>query len=313
MAFWGAVALSSVLVTACLADTFPSKPVKLIVPFAPGGAADMTARFSSKVAEKYLGQPIVIENRGGGGGVTGTSAGAKAKPDGYTLTLFVPGGVLNTFLKKVDYTVDSFEPIVRVVQESDVIAAHKSEFTDVAALRKYALSHPGAVKIGVSGALIYDHLEALIFAKTIGVNLTPVPFNGSAPAIAAFLGKHVSLCSVSFAELSEQVKAGEVVFLCVLSEKRVPEQPNVPTAKELGYNIVMGPWRGIVAPKGTPEDAIQKIEAAYMKAFQDPEFKAAFDKAGLPSDTWSDRNAFKELVKKQTVELQQVIKEATTK
>ena len=294
---------------ACAA--YPTKPVRLIVPFAAGGAADMTARLSSKVAEKYLGQPIVIENRPGGGGVTGTQLGASAKPDGYTLTLFVPGGILNTYLKKVSYTVDSFAPVVQVVQEFDVIAAHKSQFADLAALKAFAAENPNAVKIGVSGALIYDHLEALIFAKSLGVELKPVPFNGSAPAIAAFLGKHVDLCSVSFAELDQQARAGEVAFLCVLAENRFPDHPDVPTAKELGYNVVMGPWRGIVAPKGTPEDVLDTIADAYVKAFNDPEFKANFDKAGLPSDSWLPRAEYTKRVAEQAEALKEVVREAT--
>lgn len=313
MMFLCAFALCIALAVPSFAAQFPVKPVRLIVPFAAGGAADLTARLASQVAEKHLGQPIVIENRAGGGGVTGTSAGAKAAPDGYTLTLLVPGGILNTFLKKVNYTVESFAPIVQIVQEFDVIAAHKSEFADLAALRDYALKNPKAVKIGVSGAMIYDHLEALILAKSMGVELSPVPFNGSAPAIAAFLGKHVSLCSVSFAELSEQEKAGEVTFLCVLAEERSPERPDVPTARELGYDVVMGPWRGIVAPKGTPEEILDIIADAYVKAFNDPEFKKAFEKAELPSNSWLNRKDFTEQVQTQTVELKKIIDEATAK
>jgi len=307
---FAALALFAALSTAACA-AYPTKPVRLIVPFAAGGAADMTARLSSKVAEKYLGQPIVIENRAGGGGVTGTQAGASAAADGYTLTLFVPGGILNTYLKKVNYTVDSFAPVVQIVQEFDVIAAHKDRFADLAALKAYAAANPGAVKIGVSGALIYDHLEALIVAKAMGVELKPVPFNGSAPAIAAFLGKHVDLCSVSFAELDQQARAGDVAFLCVLAEERFPDHPDVPTAKELGYNVVMGPWRGIVAPKGTPEEVLDTIADAYVKAFNDPEFKANFEKAGLPTDSWLPRAEYTRVIKEQAEALKEVVKEAT--
>lgn len=311
LVFFCVLALCVVLAVQSFAAEFPVKPVRLIVPFAAGGAADMTARLASQVAEKYLGQPIVIENRAGGGGVTGTNAGAKAAPDGYTLTLLVPGAILNTYLKKVQYTMDSFIPIVQIIQEFDVVVAHKSEFADLGALRAYALEHPKAVKIGVSGAMIYDHLEALILSKAMGVELTPVPFNGSAPAIAAFLGKHVNLCLASFAELSEQEKAGEVTFLCVFAENRFPDYPNVSTARELGYDIVMGPWRGIVAPKGTPEEVIDTIANAYIQAFNDPAFKEVFEKAGLPADSWKNREDFTKQVQTQSKELKKVIDEAT--
>ncbi len=307
---FAALALIAALASSALA-AYPTKPVRLIVPYAAGGAADMTARLSAKVAEKYLGQPIVVENRAGGGAVTGTQAGASAAPDGYTLTLLGPGSVLNTYLKKVSYTVDSFAPVVQIVREFDVIAAHKSQFPDLAAMKDYAAANPGAVKIGVSGALVYDHLESLIFAKALGVNLKVVPFNGSAPAMAAFLGKHIDLASGSFAELEAQAAAGEVVFLCVFSENRFPEHPDVPTAKEMGYDIVSGPWRGIAAPAGTPEDVLDTIADAYVKAFNDPEFKDNFAKAGLPSDSWLARPEFTKLVKEQAEDLKRVIDEAT--
>ncbi len=309
---FAALALCAALAApACAA--FPTKPVRIIVPFAAGGAADMTVRLSAKVAEKYLGQPIIIENRAGGGAVTGTQAGAHAAPDGYTLTQMGPGSVLNTYLKKVSYTVDSFVPVVQIVQEFDVIAAHKDQFESLAALKDYAAAHPGAVTVGVSGALIFDHLEALLLAKKMGVEMKPVPFNGSAPAVAAFLGKHVNLCSVSFTELEQQARAGDVAFLCVLAENRDQAFPDVPTAKELGYDIVMGAWRGLAAPKGTPDEVIDIIADAFVKAFNDPEFKSNFEKAGLPSDTWLDRDGFTKLYKEQAELLKELIDEATGK
>ncbi len=303
------LALIAALATAACA-AYPTKAVRLIVPYAAGGAADMTARLSSKVAEKYLGQPIVVENRAGGGAVTGTQAGASAKPDGYTLTLLGPGSILNTYQKKVNYTVDSFVPVVQIVQEFDVIVAHKDQFPDLAAMKDYAAAHPGAVTIGVSGALVYDHLESLIFAKALGVELKVVPFNGSAPSMAAFLGKHIDLASGSFAELESQAGTGEIAFLCVFAEKRFPDHPDVPTAKELGYDIVSGPWRGIAAPAGTPDDVLNTIADAYVKAFNDPEFKEYFGKAGLPYDSWLPRAEFTELVKEQAEVLKKTIEEA---
>ncbi len=304
--FFAALVLFAALALPARA-VYPEKPVRIIVPFSAGGMADVTVRLSAKVAEKYLGQPIVVENRPD---VRGTLAGATAAPDGYTLTQIGPGAVLNTYLKKTGYTVDSFVPIVQIVKEYDVIAARKSRFPNLAALREFALANPAAVKVGVSGALIFDHFEVLLFARAMGVELSPVPFNGSAPAVAAFLGDYVDLCNVSFGELESRYRSGEVAYLCVFAENRDANFPDVPTAKELGYDIVSGPWRGIAAPAGTPGDVLDTIAAAYVKAFNDPEFKAVFEKAGLPADTWLDRAAFADAYTKQAEVLKALVADA---
>ncbi len=304
--FLAAIVLCAALASAACA-AYPEKPVRVIVPSAAGGAADRTVRLSSKVAEKYLGVPILVENRPD---VRGTLAGATAAPDGYTLTQIGPGTVLNTFLKKVGYTVDSFVPVVQMVKEYDVIAAHKSQFANLASLKDFALANPASVRVGVSGALIFDYFEVLLLAKSMGVEFSLVPFNGSAPAVAAFLGDHVDLCNVSFGELEEQVRAGDAVYLCVLAEKRDANFPDVPTAKELGYDVVSGPWRGLAAPAGTPEDVLNAIADAYVKAFNDPEFKAAFEKAGMPADTWLGRAEFTDVYKGQAEVLKALVEEA---
>lgn len=290
-------------------EAFPTKPVKIIVPFAAGGAADMTTRLAAQVAEKYLGQPIAVENRAGGGGVSGLSAGAKAAPDGYTLTQVGPSSITNPLTKKTDFTSDSFVPIVCMVYEAETIATKTSQFKDFESLIAFSKANPKKLKVSVSGAQASDHITVLMLNKLAGIEWVVVPYNGSAPAIAAFLGGHVDLTVVGPSELSEQVRKGDVTYPVTFAKTRLSGFPDVPTAKEKGVNLVMGPWRGLVAPKGVPEERIAIIEDAFMKAFRDPAFAEAYSKADLPPDTWMDRKGFTDLFEDQKVVLAEVVKE----
>ena len=292
------------------AGEWPEKPVKIIVPYAAGGAADLTTRLAAQVAEKHLGQPIVIENRAGGGGVTGQSMGAKAAPDGYTLTEVSPSVITNPHSKKVDYSADSFVYTVNMLQDIEAIAVRAdSDLTSVEALMEYAKANPNKLKVGVSGANNSDHLTAILFAQKTGIEWTPVPFNGAAQALASFLGGHVPVVIAGPAELAEQVRKGDVVYILAFSEKRMIDFPDIPTAKEKGIDVVMGPWRGIAAPKGTPEEIVDKIEAAYMKAFASPEFADAYRKADFFVDTYQNRADFNALIEREKEALPAILKE----
>jgi len=279
------------------AASFPNKPVKIVVPYSAGGAADLTTRLTAKVAEKYLGQPIVIENRGGGGGVTGQNIGANAKPDGYTLTEVSTSTILNPLTKKVNYTSDSFTYIANMVQDIETIVINKDEgIKDYDAFVKFAKAHPKAIKVGVSGSYNSDHLAAIIWAEKAGIELVYVPFNGSAKANAALLGGHVNMVLASPAELSEQEKAGEVVYIASMGAKHFPDYPGLPTLKDKGIDLVMGPFRGLAAPAGTPDEIIAVLEKAFTQALNSEELHDAFIKAGLPADTHLNRKDFVEMV-----------------
>lgn len=304
-----------VILVICLAGAgfgaeWPTKPVKIIVPYAAGGAADLTTRLAAQVAEKHLGQPIVIENRAGGGGVTGQSMGAKAKPDGYTLTEVSPSVITNAITKKIDYSPDSFIFIVNMLQDIEAIAVKSnSNITTIEDFVKFAKANPKKLRVSVSGANNSDHLTALIFAQTVGFDWTIIPFNGAAQAITAFLGGHVDVVIAGPAELAEQVRSGEVKYIVAFSEKRMADFPDIPTAREKGFDIVQGPWRGIAAPKGTPEEVVKKIESAFMQAFKSKEFVDAYRKADLFVDTFQNRADFNVLVAKQKVQLAKLLKD----
>lgn len=293
----------------CFSAEWPSKPVKIIVPYSAGGAADISTRLAAQTAEKYLGQPIVIENRAGGGGVTGQSMGAKAKPDGYTLTEVSPSVIVNPLIKKVDYTADSFVYIVNMLQDIEAIAVKAdSKITTFEDFLKYAKANPKKIRIGVSGANNSDHLTAVLFAGVANFEWTIVPFNGAAQAITSFLGGHTDAVVAGPGELAEQVRSGEVKYIVAFSEKRMADFPDIPTAREKGYDIVQGPWRGIAAPKGTPEEIIKKIETAFMKAFKSKEFIDAYRKADFFVDTYQNRAEFNALIEREKVQLPKLLK-----
>lgn len=315
MKFRSSVILSAVVMAvvlsaaACFGAEWPAKPVKIIVPYSAGGAADITTRLAAQVAEKHLGQPIVIENRAGGGGVTGQSMAAKAKPDGYTLLEVSPSVIVNPITKKVDYTADSFVYIVNMLQDIESIAVKSnSNIATFEDFLKYAKANPKKIRVGVSGANNSDHLTAVLFAGVAGFDWTIVPFNGAAQAITSFLGGHTEAVVAGPGELAEQVRSGEVKYIVAFSEKRMADYPNIPTAREKGYDIVQGPWRGIAAPKGTPEEIVKKIEAAFMKAFKSQEFIDAYRKADFFVDTYQDRAEFNALVEREKIQLPQLLK-----
>lgn len=307
-----AAALALVPVCALAAD-YPTKPVKIIVPFAAGGAADLTVRLAGKVAEKYLGQPITVENRTGGGGVTGYAEAAKSRPDGYTLSEVGPSVVISPLTKKTNFTVDSFVPVVNLVYEPETFACLSSRFKSWEELVEYSQKNPGGIKVSLSGAMASDHLAVLRVLKKTGLKWVCVPTHGSSQAMTAMLGGHVDLTTVSPSELSEQVKSGQVNYLLTLAPKRLAEFPDLPTAVEKGIDVVDGPWRGLVAPKGTPEEVLAKLEDSFMKAFHDPEFADSFAKADLPADMWMNRADFGKLLNEQKVDIAAVIADTVKK
>ena len=294
---------------AALAADYPTKPVRIVVPFAAGGAADMTTRLAAKVAEKYLGQPITVENRPGGGGATGYSEVARSRPDGYTLSEVGPSVVIAPLTRRTNFQTESFVPIVNMVYEPETFACRTDRFKTWEELVEYSKANPNGIKVSVSGAMASDHLAILRVLKKTGLKWVVVPTNGSSQAMTAMLGGHVDMTTVSPSELSEQVRSGEVTYILTLAAKRLAEFPNVPIATEKGVEVVDGPWRGLVAPKDTPEEVIARIEYSFLKAFNDPEFVENYKKAGLPPDMWMNRKDFTEMFKKQQEEIAAVVAE----
>jgi len=266
--------LSFIAVMPGWAADFPTKEVQIIIPWAAGGATDLIFRALAATSGKYLGKPVVVVNKPGGGGAVGYTEGMKAAPDGYILTAAVTPMTILPHQVTTAFTYKNFEPILNVVSDpsmflirSDAPWKSLKEFLD------YAKQNPDMITVGNSGAGGGVHLVALAFEKAAGVKFNHIPFSGGGPSVAALLGGHVNAVSVSPPEGIPQIQAGKLKIIALFAEKRLAMFPDVPTVKEQGINFAMGMWRGLAAPKGTPPDIIKKLHDAFKQGMDDPVLK----------------------------------------
>lgn len=250
------------------AENFPGKPIQLVIPFAPGDTDNMLRPFAEKMAE-FLGQPVVLNYRPGAGGGVGAGAVAASKADGYTLVGTSPGSIVVVPLanKDVKYTPESFTPVASLAEGGlMLVVPASSPFKTVRDVVEHAKKNPGKLTFSSSGALGITHLLAEIFGKEAGVKLNHIPFQGSGPAITALLGGHVDMASTAIAPAQSHIKAGTLRPLAVFGDTRLKAYPEVPTLKELGYNVGSPTLYGISAPKGTPREVVDAIYGAAKKA-----------------------------------------------
>lgn len=253
------------------ADTYPSKPIDFIVTFAAGGSTDVIVRGMSPIASKELGQPIIVSNKGGGGGSVGTAYWASQKPDGYTVGIVSLGPMeIQPHLAKVPYDpVKDILPIMQFGEYPQGLAVKAdSPFKTLKDLIEYARQNPGKVTYGTTGVGGAPHITTERLAIEAGVKLTHIPYKGGAPAITALLGGHVMATTV--AEFVLQVKGGTARILAVFNPQRLSDFPDVPTLKELGYHVTLSNYVGIGVPAGTPKDIAEKLHKAFKKAYDDP-------------------------------------------
>ena len=250
---------------------FPTKEVQIIIPWAAGGATDLIFRALAATTGKYLGKAVVVVNRPGGAGAVGYTEGMQAKPDGYILTAAVTPLTILPHQVKTAFTYKNFEPLLNVVDDPSMFlvradAPWKSlkEFLD------YAKKNPDMITVGNAGAGGGVHLVALAFEKAAGVKFNHIPFAGGGPAVTAILGGHVNAVSVSPPEGISHVQAGKLKIIALFANKRLEMFPDVATVSEQGINFVMGMWRGLIAPQGTPPDVIKKLNDAFKQGMDDP-------------------------------------------
>ncbi len=270
---------------ACAEDDYPAKPVTLIVPFKAGGGTDIGTRILAKYAEKYLGQALVIKNVEGGGSEVGVSQMLRSKPDGYTIGGFNTASITLTLLRKASYdALKDGTPVCLLVSDPRLFAvrANDERFKTAADFIKYAKDKPGDLTIGTSGAGTSGHLSILVMNKAAGIKTKPVHFKGAGASRAAFLGGHIDAIAQTLGEVMEMQKTGEARVIAIATEKRIKELPDVPTFREVGIDLVISSNRGIMAPKGTPQEAIDKLAAAFKKASEDPKYLGEMEKIGLP-------------------------------
>lgn len=266
-------------------ETFPSKPIKLIVPWSAGGGTDAIARALAKSGEKHLGVPVVVENKPGGTGAVGLGETVKADPDGYTLAILP---VELSFLKDQGIYPFDFSNFTRIMNLNTDPAAltvkADAPWDTLEEFVEYARKNPGAIKIGHSGTGMLWHLAAATLALNTGTEYIYVPFNGAADAIASVLGENIDAVTVSGAEVSAQVRAGEMKTLAVFGEKRMDIFPDTPTAREQGYDIVVNTFRGLGGPAGIPEDRVAILHEGFKKMMEEPDFVKVISNMGLGID-----------------------------
>jgi tripartite-type tricarboxylate transporter receptor subunit TctC len=255
---------------------YPSRPVRLIVPFPAAGSSDLIARTVSERASQALGQQIVIDNRPGAGGNIGTEAAARSSADGYTLVECTIGtcAINLAIYKNPGYDLErDFTPVVLLASISNVLTVHPSvPAKSVQELVALARKNPGKITFGSSGYGSSPHLSGELFRLMAGIDILHVPYKGSAPVITDLRGGQIDLFFDNTPSILPHVKSGALRALAVTGRKRLASLPDVPTMEEAGFpGFVIAPWFGLMAPKGTPQPHVEKLNRAYNEALADPQ------------------------------------------
>jgi tripartite-type tricarboxylate transporter receptor subunit TctC len=291
------VALAAVLALAAFSGTaraeFPDRSIRLVVPFAPGGANDSVARLVADALGKSLGQSVVVENRPGGGTVIGTASVATASPDGTTLLLISPAHTINPYINKnLPYkTLEDFTPISQITRSAYVlVTAPQSPFK---AVRDFATSGKESISFASSGTGSAPHLAGQLFVTMLGVKSVHVPYQGGAPAMVGVIRGDVDMYFSSVAGARSFIESNQVRALAVSSDARARALPDVPTVAEAGLvGFAINGWYGIVGPARLPADVTAKLNAAIEQALHDPALVARLQQegeevAGGPSDRFA--------------------------
>ena len=296
-----------------LAQDFPNRPIRLIVPFPAGGPNDIIARLVGKRMSEILKQPIVIENRAGQGGVVGTDVVAKSTPDGYTIAISSAGALaISPSMEKVAYdTLKDLQPITLVAKVPEMLVVATSvPANNMKELIALAKSQPGKLNFASSGPGSLPHLAGELFKLQAKIDIVHVPYRGAAPAVNDLLGQQVQMVFLDLPVLLAQVKAGKLRAIAVGAPERVPSAPDVPTTAEGGLpNLQTENWYGLVAAAKTPPAIIAALNKAAVEAVNDPDVKSRLADQGatLVGDTPEHFGAY---IASETKKWADVIKEA---
>jgi tripartite-type tricarboxylate transporter receptor subunit TctC len=281
-------AVSAVLLAlsagAAFAQSWPTKPVRIINPFPPGGGTDAFARPLAAKLTNSLGQTVLIENQGGAGGTVGATNASKALPDGYTWFMgAVHHTIAETLYTKLPYSLErDFVPLTVVAYVPNVVVVNpKYSFKSVKELLDYAKANPGKLNYGSAGNGTTHHLSVELFKTMTGAQLTHVPYKGAGPLMPALLGGEVDLAFDGMGTSATQIKAGKLRPLAVTTKTRSPVIPDVPTMQEAGFSgYEVTTWYALWAIKGTPKEAFDRMYAETVKAMQQPDIKQIWDAQG---------------------------------
>ena len=301
------------LPTLATAQDFPNRPIKLIVPFPPGGPNDVIARVIGQRMSELLKQPVIIDNRGGAGGVLGTDVVAKAKPDGYTIVVTSAGAlVISPSMEKVAYdTLKDLQPITQVAKVPEMLVVATSvPATNMKELVDLAKAQPGKLNFASSGPGSLPHLAGELLKLTAKIDIVHVPYRGAAPAVNDLLSQQVQMAFLDLPVLLPQVKAGALRAIAIGAPERAPTAMDVPTTAEVGMpDLQIENWYGMLAPAGTPSAVIATLNRAATDAMRDPavEEKLAIQGAILIGDT---PEQFRGFIESEIVKWAKVIKDA---
>lgn len=259
---------------AARAQDFPARSIELVVPFAAGGGTDALARAMSDASRTHLSQPVVVLNKPGAAGAIGLTDVANSPADGYKLALVTADMVIIPHLGLTKTTYEKFSPIIQLNADPSAITVRAdSPYKTIEEFLNAARARPEAIQLGNAGIGSIWHLAAAALEDKTGAKFNHIPFNGGNPAVLALLGGHIDAVAVSPAEVIQYVKAGKLRTLAVMADQRVPGFENVPTLKERNIDLSIGTWRGIAAPKGTPQPVLDKLAVALREAAAEPNLK----------------------------------------
>ncbi len=275
------VSIFSIAGSSVLAQDYPSKSVNYVIPFGPGGESDITARHQQPFFKKLFGQDLIISYKPGGGGAVGWAQLNKMKGDGYNIMgINLPHIIVKPGEKAVGFTTEDITGVYMFHYTPDaIVVTNDSEFKTLDDLIAYAKENPGKVTFSGSGKGTANHLAQLRFDKMAGIKTTYVAFKGTGAAVTALLGKQV-VAEWGYTSVGAK-QAEKARMLAVAMDKRHPEFPDVPTFKELGYDLISGAFRGIAVPKSTPEDIRMKLSDMIGQINADPEFRKRMEADGM--------------------------------
>lgn len=309
-----ALALSLAFAAPAAAD-YPDRPVRLIIPFPPGGSNDVVGRLVANQLSEKLGHKVFVDNRGGAGGVLGTEAAAAAAPDGYTLLIISIAHAVNPALYKLNYDpIKSFAPISIMATGPNVLAVNPQlPVQNVKELLALAKEKPGMLDYASAGVGSFQHLGGELFKLTAGVNLQHVPYKGGGPAMQDVIAGHVKIMFSSLVQTTPFIQSGQLRALGVGGAKRNPVLPDVPTIAEAGVpGYVADNWWGIVAPAGTPQPIVERLYRDVQDVLKSPELTAAFAREGAEAVTMSSEE-FTKYIESEIAKWGRVVKEGNIK
>jgi tripartite-type tricarboxylate transporter receptor subunit TctC len=311
----GVFLLIGILVSPLCAESYPNKPIRFILPYAPGGAVDTVGRIIAQKLSEGLGQPVVTENKPGAGSTIGTEMAVRAKPDGYTLVIGSASITITPSLYKLNYdTTRDLAPVAMCAMGSQVLLVHPSlPVNDIKELVAYARANPGKLNFGSGGVGNPGHLALELLKNLAQIDLVHVPYKGAGPAMIGLVSGEVKVQASSIPAAVPHIQSGKVKALAVLSEERSTLLSTVPTAKEAGMeNLVVTSRYGFLAPAGTPRDIIDRLNAVWAKAAVMPDTREKLKKVG-EEPLASTPEEYLEFLKKEIPRWGKVIREANIK